>query len=63
MYEERFTPAADERRAKEELKKDLLLQPAEILVTDINDWDDDCFPSADARTKIADFIKRCPTLN
>ena len=48
---------------EEELKKDLVPPPTSVLVVDDMDWGDDYnFPSASVRTRIAEFVKNCPTL-
>ena len=48
---------------EEELKKDLVPPPTSVLVVYGKDWGhDNCFPSTSARTRIADFVKNCPTV-
>ena len=55
--------AADKKMVEEELKKDLVPPPTSVLVVDSIDWGDDFyFPSDSVRTRIADFVKNCPTL-
>ena len=46
---------------EEELKKDLVPPPTSVLVVDQDLGDDYGFPSASVRTRIAEFVKNCPT--
>ena len=54
------TPA-EKKMVEEELKKDLVPPPTSVLVVD-RGWEDGYSPFGIARTRIADFVKNCPTL-
>ena len=56
------TPA-DKKMVEDDLKKALVRPPSSVLIVDYVDFkDNEIFPPASVRTRIANFVENCPTV-